>query len=187
LGEQRGLEPGPVGLERLEREPTRPEFLGFLDPALDPGVQAVAGLERRDVLVGLVGEQALVTVPVSVAETQLRAGWGISLRTISRVPSRPAAEVELVCQLGHPRPVALLNTGVQRRQPPPLRQRQRRPSDPFVDVGAERDADLPAAQRLREGVGSASRVGARQDRKRFGALAVGRSPRAAAPTPARGR
>ena len=47
LREQHELEPGLVGLERLEGQPAEPELLRFLDPVLDAGVQAVARLERR--------------------------------------------------------------------------------------------------------------------------------------------
>ena len=62
LREQDELEPGLVGFECLEGQPAEPELLRFLDPVLDAGVQAVARFEPGDVLVGLVGEEALVAV-----------------------------------------------------------------------------------------------------------------------------
>src|SRR3974390_2417923 len=68
LGEQRQLEPGLVGFEGVERQPAEAELLRFLDPVLDARVQAMAGLEPCDVLVGLVGEEALVAMPVMVGE-----------------------------------------------------------------------------------------------------------------------
>ena len=46
------------------------------DAVLDVCVLAVAALEHRDVLVGLVGEDRLEAVPVVVGERQLRAGMG---------------------------------------------------------------------------------------------------------------
>ena len=61
------------GCECLEGQPAEPELLGFLDAVLDACVEAVTPLELGDVSVGLVGEEALVAVPVGVAEAQLRA------------------------------------------------------------------------------------------------------------------
>ena len=90
LGEQRELEPGLVGLERLEGQPAEPELLRFLDAVLDAGVQAVAALELGDVCVGLVGEEALVAVPVGVGEAQLRAGVRPLLAHDQPCPFRPA-------------------------------------------------------------------------------------------------
>src|SRR5262245_780648 len=57
LGEQRELKPAAVRLKRLERQAPEPELLRFLDPVFDPCVQAVAALQLRDLVCGLVGDE----------------------------------------------------------------------------------------------------------------------------------
>ena len=74
VGAQRELEPRGVRLEGVERQVVGAGRLERLDAILDLGVLAVEDLERGDVLVGLVGDEALEAVPVEVGEGQLRAG-----------------------------------------------------------------------------------------------------------------
>ena len=90
LGEQHELEPGLVGLERLEGEAAEAELLLFLDAVLDAGVEAVTPLELGDVCVLLVGEEALVAVSVLVGEAQLRARVRALLSHDQPRPLRPS-------------------------------------------------------------------------------------------------
>jgi hypothetical protein len=82
-----------LGAGRLER----------LDAILDLGVLAVQDLERRDVLVLLVGDEALEAVAVHVVEAQLRAGVRALAPADETSPLGPALEVHPIGQLGHPR------------------------------------------------------------------------------------
>src|SRR4051794_40539611 len=68
------LKPHLVERERFERELRQAGVLVVADAVLDMGVLAVARLDDRDVLVGLVGEDRLEAVAVVVSEAQLRAG-----------------------------------------------------------------------------------------------------------------
>ena len=95
LGEQRELEPRLVGLERLERQAAEPELLRFLDAVIDAGVQTVALLELRDPGVLLVGEEALVAVPIGIGEAQLRARVRPFFAHDQPCPFRPAAQIDL--------------------------------------------------------------------------------------------
>jgi hypothetical protein len=101
-GEGFELEPGEVGRKRLEGEPAEAEFLRFLDPVLDPCVQAVPALELRDLRAGLVGDEAGVAVTIDVAEAQLRARMrplperlpDMDRRRVVRVPQQPYLRVD---------------------------------------------------------------------------------------------
>ena len=68
------LEPRGVRLERVKRQVARTRRLQRLDAVLDLSVLAVKYLQLGDVLVGLVGDEALEAVTVKVGEGQLRCG-----------------------------------------------------------------------------------------------------------------
>ena len=61
-------------------------------------------LKRGDVLVLLVGDEALETVGVQIGEGQLRTGMRTLAPTDQPGPVRPVGEIDFVGQLGHPRP-----------------------------------------------------------------------------------
>jgi len=54
----------------------QPGVLVVADVVFDAGASAVAALDGRDLLVGLVGEDRLEAVPVDVGEAQLGARMG---------------------------------------------------------------------------------------------------------------
>ena len=74
LGDQRELQPGLVVSEAVVREVAHPGVLPGPDRVLDPRAAAVTQLQDRDVLAGLVGEKAGVSVPVLVEDLKLGAG-----------------------------------------------------------------------------------------------------------------
>ena len=71
---ERELEPRGVRFEGVERQVAGAGRLQRLDAVLDLSVLAVKYLELGDVLVGLVGDEALEAMTVQVGEGQLRAG-----------------------------------------------------------------------------------------------------------------
>lgn len=86
VGGERELEPRGVRGERVERQVRAAGGLQCLDTILDLGVLAVEHLQRGDVWVVLVGDEALEAVTVGVREGQLRApGCGRSRLQISLV------------------------------------------------------------------------------------------------------
>jgi len=85
--EHHDLEPHLVELKLLERQLRQAGVLVIADTVLDAGALAVATLDQRNVLVGLVGEDRLEAVPVGVGERQLRARVRALARTITRDPS----------------------------------------------------------------------------------------------------
>jgi hypothetical protein len=70
----RELEPRRVRFERVERQVRRAGRFQRLDPVLDHRMLAVGGLKRGDVLVDLVGDEALKAMPVQIGVAELRAG-----------------------------------------------------------------------------------------------------------------
>ena len=66
VAQQRELQPGGVRAEEVKRQPLGAGRLERLDAILDLGVLAVQGLERGDVLVLLVGDEALEAVAVEI-------------------------------------------------------------------------------------------------------------------------
>lgn len=71
---ERELQPRSVCRERGERQVRGASGRECLDAVLDLGVLAMGGLQRRDVVVLLVGDEALEAVAVEVGEAQLRTG-----------------------------------------------------------------------------------------------------------------
>jgi hypothetical protein len=71
---QRELKPRGVRLERVKRQESRAGRVECLDAVLDLGVLAMQRLERGDVVVGLVGGEAVKAMPVQVGDGELRAG-----------------------------------------------------------------------------------------------------------------
>ena len=112
MREERELKPRRVRGEAVEREVPGAGRLERLDAVLDLGVLAVSRLQHGDVRAVLVGDEALEAMPVEVGEGELRAG----MRTLAPADQpgslRPAVEVDLAGQLGHPRAVARLAVGV---------------------------------------------------------------------------
>ena len=86
------LEPRRVGLEGVERQVARAGCLERLDPVLDLGVLAVGHFELGDVLVVLVGDEALEAMPVQVGERKLGAGVRPFATTDQPSALRPAFE-----------------------------------------------------------------------------------------------
>jgi hypothetical protein len=70
---ERELEPRGVGGKIVERQVAGARRLERLDAILDLGVLAVKELERGDVRVCLVGDEALEAMAVDVGEGELRA------------------------------------------------------------------------------------------------------------------
>src|SRR3954447_22653953 len=68
VGEQDYLEPYLVVGERPERELAQAGVLVVADAVFDVGALAVAALDERDALIGLVGEDGLEAVAVVVGE-----------------------------------------------------------------------------------------------------------------------
>jgi hypothetical protein len=80
LGDQHQLEPDLVVLEGVEGEVLEARVLGAADAVLDAGPAAVGELERGDVRVRLVGDEAREAVAVGVLKAQLGTGMGRSRR-----------------------------------------------------------------------------------------------------------
>ena len=80
-------------------------------------MSAVQDLERGDVLVPLVGDEALKAMPVEVGEGQLRSRVRALAPADQARRLGPARERDDVGQLGDPGAVAVLTVGVERRAP----------------------------------------------------------------------
>jgi len=84
--EHHDLDPYLVERELFERHVRQPGVLVVTDPVLHPGALTVATLDRREVLIVLIGEDRLEAVAVVVGEGEL-SGCGRSRRTINLEPS----------------------------------------------------------------------------------------------------
>src|SRR3954449_8174042 len=100
--EQHDLQPQLVERERLERELRKARVLVVADAVLDMGALAVAALDDRGVLVGLVGEDRLEAEAVVVGEGKLRAGVRALAPNDHTRTLRPAAQLDAVGDLSRP-------------------------------------------------------------------------------------
>jgi hypothetical protein len=71
---ERGFQPCLVGRERREGQVRQAGALERADAVFDDCVGAVTGLQGGQIVVELVGDEALKAVPVDVGEAQLSAG-----------------------------------------------------------------------------------------------------------------
>jgi len=99
VSQQGELQPCGVCLKGLEREMPGTGGLERLDAILDFGVLRVQGLKCDDVLVGLVGDEAL-EAPVHVGEGELRAGVWVLALADQPGAVQPRGKVDLVSELG---------------------------------------------------------------------------------------
>src|SRR4051812_32408826 len=97
--EQHDLQPQLVERERLERELRKARVLVVADAVLDMGALAVAALDDRGVLVGLVGEDRLEAEAVVVGEGKLRAGVRALAPNDHARALRPGAQLDAVGDL----------------------------------------------------------------------------------------
>src|ERR1700677_2008954 len=170
VGCQREFEPRRVCLKGLEREMPSAAGLECLDAVLDLRVLTVGRLERGDIGVGLIGDEALEAMTVEVGEGELRAGvWALAAADQPGA-LRPAVQVHQARELRHPCPVAWLAVLVDRWCPSVLGKGEDLLADRLVDRVAQREADaaLPAAGR--ESVTGAGGVRAGEDLTVQGAL-----------------
>src|SRR5712692_89851 len=117
LGRQGELEPGLVVVEAVEGEVSHPRVLAGADLVLDPGAVAVAELERGDVLIGLVGDEAGVAVAVGVEDLEL--GPGVRALAADDQPRSggPTLEADAVAQLPNPGALPLFALALNRLLP----------------------------------------------------------------------
>ena len=86
VSEKSQLKLRSVRSEGVEWEVSGAGGLECLDSVLDLGVLTMRSLKRGDVLVGLIGDEALEAVPIHVGEGSC-AGMGTLAAAISLVPS----------------------------------------------------------------------------------------------------
>lgn len=163
VGYQRELEPRRVCLEGLEREMPGAAGLECLDAVLDFGVLAVQRLERGDIGVVLVCDEALEAVTIEVGEGEPRAGVWALAATDQPGALGPGVQVHQARELCDPCPIAWLAVLVDRRSPSVLADGKDPLAHGVVDRVAQRETDaaLPAARRER--VAGASRIRAGED------------------------
>jgi hypothetical protein len=127
------------------------------------GAPAVAALDVRDVLVGLVGEDRLEAVAVVVGEAQLRTG-------VRALPAHdharalgPGAQLDAVGDLGDLAVVALAGVLIERRHPSICGDLEDRGADRLGQLVADREAQVRLAAVVDQAVRGAGRVGAHED------------------------
>ena len=103
--DDRELEPRGVRVEGVEREVRGAGRLQRLDAVLDLGVLAVRTSSAAISASGWSVMKHWKRCPSRSVKLSCAPGWGRSRRQISRVPCRPAREVDLAGQLGSPTPL----------------------------------------------------------------------------------
>jgi hypothetical protein len=119
---------------------------------------AVAQLERGDVRVLLICEEAREAVPVGVGEAGLGAWVGALAADDQAGRLGPARQLDVRRQLRHPGALALLALSVDRRSPSGLGQGEDRLAHRLGQLVADREADRGGAAARRE-VGGAAGAG----------------------------
>jgi hypothetical protein len=117
LGDQRELQPGLVVRERVVGQVAHAGVLARPDAVLDAGALVVAHLQRRGVLVGLVGDERGVPVAVLVKDLKLRAWVRPFATDVQSGPLRPPPQFQAAGELGDPRSVATVAVAVDRPSP----------------------------------------------------------------------
>ena len=102
VGAERGFQPRLVGRERRERQVGQARALEAADAVFDDRVGAVAGLQGGQIVIGLIGDEALEAVPVDVGERELGAGVRALATDDQARALRPGVERDVAGQLGHP-------------------------------------------------------------------------------------
>ncbi len=139
------LQPHLVERERLKRELRQAGVLVVADAVFDVRALAVAALDDRDLLVGLVGEDRLEAVAVVVGEAQLRAGVRALAADDQPRARGPGAQLDAVGDLGDLAVVALAAVLRERRNPRIGGNLEDRRADGLGQLIADREADARLA------------------------------------------
>lgn len=157
------LQPYLVERERLKGALRQAGVFVVADAVFDVRALAVAALDDRDLLVGLIGEDRLDAVAVAIGKAQLRAGVRALTSNDDSRALRPRAELDVVGDLCDLAVVALAAVLRQRRNPRVGGRLEDRRADRLGQLVADREADLRLAAVVDQAVRCAGRVGAHED------------------------